>query len=327
MSVYTSLDAGDITRFLAAHSQGELVEFSGIAAGIENTNYFVTTKLTDANVSTREFVLTVFETTPATNLESYFKLMADLANHQLPAAEPLKNRNGSYLSELKSKPAALIKRLPGKSVEQPTASHCARVGEFLASMHTMPSNNREKIENFRGSSWRESIIDKLAGHCPHADIKFLKESHYRMRDFERTMLPKGNVHGDLFHDNALFVADKLTGVIDFYYAHHAAYIYDLAVTFADWCFVQNKGEIHTENALSMLSTYRRLRALSAREIELWPAAVELASLRFLLSRLHDKYFPRAGSLTQEKDPLIFRQLLDKSQHDVNGLISLLAPKQ
>ena len=148
-----------------------------------------------------------------------------------------------------------------------------------------------------------------------------------MCEFEQTNLPKGNVHGDLFHDNALFVNDALTGVIDFYYAHHTALIYDLAVAVADWCFVQNSGEMHLSNALSMVSGYTNIRPLSGLEIARWPAAVELASLRFLLSRLHDKHFPRQGSLTQEKDPAIFRKLLTICQEQPNTLSAIITLNQ
>lgn len=327
MSVYTSLEAADIARFLKLHTQGDLVAFAGIAAGIENTNYFVTTTAEDSSEAHSEFVLTLFETTAAENLDAYFNLMANLAAHQLPAAEPVRNRYGSFLCELKTKPAVLIKRLPGQSVGKPSESHCALVGGFLANMHLAPNNQSIEIENFRGASWRKSIIEKLHRCCDKDEIKFLNDSHTRMCNFEQANLPKGNVHGDLFHDNALFVNDTLTGVIDFYYAHHAAFIYDLAVTVADWCFVQNNGEIHRSNALATISGYTGVRPLSSLEIERWPAAMELASLRFLLSRLHDKHFPREGSLTQEKDPEVFKQLLTICQEDPHTLRALIAPNR
>lgn len=323
MSVYTSLEAADIESFLALHSQGTLAKFSGIAAGIENTNYFVTTQTNDPDKSTKEFVLTLFETTPATTLETYFRLMENLAQQNLPAARPIRTLNGPFLSDIKSKPAVLIERLPGNSVSSPLESHCMQVGSFLAKMHLANRDTPEAIENFRGAGWRETVIHKLSEQCSRDETKLLTKSHTQMCHFEQSSLPKGNVHGDLFHDNALFVAGTLTGVIDFYYAHHAAYIYDLAVAFADWCFVQNNAEVHTDNARAMIKGYTSIRPFSDDEITAWPAAIELASLRFLLSRLHDKYFPRAGSITQEKDPLVFRLLLEKSQQEAEALLALI----
>ena len=310
MSVYTTLEADDIRRLLAQYEQGTLVEFEGIAAGIENTNYFVTTRDGLANKPVlKHFVLTLFETTPAGTLDAYFDLMTDPVEHNLPSARPHKTTAGSYLSELKTKPAVLIEKLPGQSVENPSTLHCREVGKFLANMHTLPSKGLVHLEDFRGAKWRESTIRKLASKCSVEEAAFLQNSHQRVGEFENSDLPKGNIHADLFHDNALFSGDTLSGVIDFYYAHSAAYIYDLAVTFADWCFVQNNGVIHQENAVSMLSGYTSVRPISMLERKSWATAIELASLRFLLSRLHDKYFPRQGSLTQEKDPQVFKELL------------------
>jgi homoserine kinase type II len=310
VSVYTTLESHDIERLLVQYELGTLVEFQGIAAGIENTNYFVTTQagpIDDPRL--KRFVLTLFETTPAVSLDAYFDLMANLTEHNLPSARPYKTLGGSYLCELKTKPAVLIEKLPGHSVNKPNVAHCLEVGKFLADMHILSCRNSSRLENFRGANWRESVIEKLGTKCNIEEASFLQYSHERVCQFENSALPMGTIHGDLFHDNALFSGGALSGVIDFYYAHDAPYIYDLAVAFADWCFVQNDGEIHYENAVSMLRGYAAVRPISELEREQWTMAIELASLRFLLSRLHDKHFPRQGSLTQEKNPQVFRDLL------------------
>ena len=309
MSVYTNLEATDIQPLLDLYQQGELVEFRGIAAGIENTNYFVTAQA--AHQAPREFVLTLFETTSSEYLASYFDLMAQLAALNLPVAEPFKNRCGQYLCELKNKPAALIERLSGASVEEPNQDQCHTVGVFLADMHASANMPTEFLVNTRGPKWRRQIIEKLAAAGVSDNASLIASCHDAAIKFENTSLPRGIVHGDLFRDNALFVGNALSGIIDFYYAHPAPLIYDLAVCIADWCFVKSNGNFDVDNARALIAGYCTKRALTEAESRAWIAALELAGLRFYLSRLHDKHFPRAGTITQEKDPEIFLQLIKR----------------
>lgn len=307
MSVYTNLDAVDIQPLLEHYQLGKLVDYRGIAAGIENTNYFVTAELNEGDA--RQFVLTLFETTSSENLDGYFDLMANLAAKGLPVAEPCKDRQGHFVCEVKNKPAALVTRLPGSSVAYPNEDQCKAVGQFLANMHESALPSDINLSNTRGADWRQRIMTKLneAGIADNEEL--ISDSHHAALEFERSKLPRGIVHGDLFHDNALFVDNKLTGVIDFYYAHQAPFIYDLAVCIADWCFVQNRSQLALEKARSIIKAYCGRRTITPPEAASWTNAVELAGLRFYLSRLHDKHFPRDGAITQEKDPQVFLALI------------------
>ena len=321
MSVYTKLDALDIQPLLDHYQQGKLVDHRGIAAGIENTNYFVTAELNGGR--TKQFVLTLFETTSSENLGGYFDLMANLAAKGLPVAEPCKDRQGHFVCEVKNKPAALVTRLPGSSVAYPNADQCKAVGEFLANMHEVALPSDTKLSNTRGAEWRQRIMTKLneAGITDNEEL--ISDCHHAALEFERSKLPRGIVHGDLFHDNALFMDNKLTGVIDFYYAHQAPFIYDLAVCIADWCFVQNCGQLALGNARSIIKGYCARRTITSPEAASWANAMELAGLRFYLSRLHDKEFPRAGAITQEKDPLVFLALIKLCRERPAELASIL----
>ena len=322
MSVYTSLDAGDIQPLLENYGQGSLLEFKGIEAGIENTNYFVSAK--SVSSERREFVLTLFETTSTENLEGYFDLMAHLASAGLPAAKPFKCKHGNYLSSVKSKPTALIERLAGVSANVPNRHQCSAIGSFLAQMHHAVRNLRVELINTRGAQWRATTIAKLAPELSAEQLKLIDIAHSSAVSFEQAGIPRGIIHGDLFHDNALFEDNELKGVIDFYYAHHAPHIYDLAVCIADWCFVQNGCLMNIENARAVLKGYQAIRELSNAEKNLWVAAMELAGLRFYLSRLHDKHFPRAGSLTQEKDPGAFLDLITLCRNNPAEITQLVA---
>ena len=109
-------------------------------------------------------------------------------------------------------------------------------------------------------------------------------------------LPSGIIHSDLFRDNALFKDDRLTGVLDFYCACHWPYIYDLAVAVNDWCY----GDPHKTGA--MLQGYRQARAVTAAELECWPAMLRAAALRFWLSRLVNQHFPKTGRADPRQGP-------------------------
>ncbi len=54
MSVYTELSHDDVAAILAEYTLGRLIVCEGIAAGIENSNFFVTT-------DNGRYVLTIFE--------------------------------------------------------------------------------------------------------------------------------------------------------------------------------------------------------------------------------------------------------------------------
>ena len=323
MSVYTNLDAVDIQPLLDHYQQGKLVDYRGIAAGIENTNYFVTAE--SANGDTREFVLTLFETTSSENLSGYFDLMAHLASQKLPVAEPCQDRNGHFVYELKNKPAALVSRLAGASTAQPNADQCQAVGRFLAAMHELTQRPNDQLSNTRGADWRQRIMVKLFNADIREQQQLITMSHQAAVEFEHADLPRGIVHGDLFHDNALFLENELTGIIDFYYAHHSPLIYDLAVCIADWCFVLNHGELALDNARAIISGYRQQRNISLAEAAAWTKSLELAGLRFYLSRLHDKHFPRPGAITQEKDPEAFLNLIKLCRENPAELNSILSP--
>lgn len=323
MSVYTHLEPSDIQAVLDQYAQGYLLDYRGIAAGIENTNYFVTAGSVTSQKENREFVLTVFETTASENLSAYFDLMAHLAACKLPVAKPYQNAHGSYVCELQNKPAALIERLPGGSNTQANQNQCTAIGRFLGDMHTITQPAITGLANTRGAEWRRRILDKLSESAIEHDSDLLANSHKNVIEFEQANLPRGIVHGDLFHDNALFLQDELTGVIDFYYAHSAPFIYDLAVCVADWCYVQNAGDFDEDNAKALIAGYRQARAISDAEAQAWAIALELAGLRFYLSRFHDKHFPRAGVMTQEKDPDVFLRLLKLARNNPAQLDSML----
>ncbi len=300
MSVYTIVERDELEAFLLGFELGALRTHSGIEAGIENTNYFVTT-------TRGEFVLTLFEVTPVEDLDFCLALMAHLADAGIPSAHPVADRAGRYLQELNGKPAALVERLPGRSVAQPGPAHCAAIGAAMARMHLAAADFPRGRVNERGREWRREVIARLRPVVDAADRALLEAIADDAELAEQRDLPHGVIHADLFHDNALFVEERLTGIIDFYYAHTGLFVYDLAVTLADWCFTA--AGLDGALATQLVEAYAAVRPLTAAERAAWVPAVRAAGTRFWLSRLHDQCFPREGALTHIKDPAPFRRVL------------------
>ncbi|MEX2480626.1 MAG: homoserine kinase [Gammaproteobacteria bacterium] len=300
MSVFTSVDRRELEKFLLAYELGALERFAGIESGIENTNYFVTTRR-------GRYVLTLFEVTPADELDYFLGLMAHLADNAVLSAHPVADRSGGYVRTLKGKPAALVARLPGRSVERPGVPHCAAIGRAMAQMHLAVGSFCGQRANDRGPAWRHEVAALLSPHVDAVERELLDaviDNDARGRDCGA--LPGGVIHADLFRDNALFDGERLTGIIDFYYAHNGPFIYDLAVCVADWCF--GPEGLDAPRAGALLAAYDTVRVLQPAERAAWPRAVCTAGARFWLSRLKDKIFPRRGALTHIKDPDPFRRV-------------------
>lgn len=305
MSVFTCVDRPGLEAFLRHYHLGSLLAFEGIPSGVENTNYFVTT-------STGEYVLTVFETVGREDIPFFLRLTAFLAEHGLPCAHPVADRDNRYMGELCGKPAALVGRLPGRSVEVPAPEHCAQVGEVLAELHAVGADFPHRRENARGPAWRARVAGAVAGLMPAQDSELLAdELAYQSPDNAGgplAGLPAGVIHADLFTDNVLFREDRLCGLIDFYYACNDTYLYDLAITVNDWCSLAD-GSLDTARAGAMVHAYHARRPLLDAEGAAWCAALRAAALRFWLSRLHDKLFPRDGEVVQVKDPDVLKHIL------------------
>jgi homoserine kinase type II len=306
MAVFTALTRDEIVALLAGYSVGDLVDFEGIPSGIENTNFFLTT-------TAGRFVLTVFERLDAEHLPFYLGLMKHLAQRGLPVPEPAATARDSLLSAVRHKPAAIVSRLPGRTVIDPTPAQCGQVGQFLASMHQQARDFPLFQPNLRGIGWWKSALPKLEPLIPEDQFQELAEevifqdTFVRSARFER--LPAGPIHADLFRDNVLFDGDHIGGVIDFYFAGCSAWLFDLAVTLNDWCVDQGSADFDRPRAEAMLRAYHEVRPLTDLEHKAWRTALRAAALRFWISRLYDLHLPRPAALLQPHDPAWFERML------------------
>jgi len=301
MSVYTVVSQAELETFLTHYNLGTLVEFKGISEGIENTNYFVTT-------TEGEFVLTLFEQHTANELPFFLELMAYLAEHEIPSAHPLADKQQHYLRELNGKPAALVRRLAGQSVTEPNVKQCCEIGCALGQLHAVSPDFTYFRENGRGLTWWQTTSQQVMPHLSTEDAALLRNELDFQQQHTTLDLPHGVTHADLFCDNALFKGDHLTGILDFYFACNDSLLFDLAVTVNAWCTLDDSS-LDAPRVERLLSSYTKHRELTQAEREAWPVMLRAAALRFWLSRLQDKLFPREGEMTQVKNPDQYKHIL------------------
>ena len=300
MSVYTPVSELELSDWLKHYSVGRLLACEPVKAGIENTNYFVTT-------TQGRYVLTLFERLPADELPFYLHLMAHLARHGIPCPAPIANLSDQYLGSLKGKPAALVTRLPGRSLEDPAVAHCEELGSLLGRMHLAGRSYSAYLENPRGPKWWRFAAREVRQFLGKAEQELLEAELEYQSEQRFPDLPRGPVHADLFRDNALWEEGRISGVVDFYFAGVDCFLYDVAVCANDWC-LDGHG-LHTPRLQALLRAYQAVRPITALEREAWPAMLRAAALRFWLSRLYDFHLPRPGMLVHAHDPEHFRHIL------------------
>lgn len=321
MAVFTPLNPTDVQQWLRNYELGDLLGLEGISSGIENTNFFLDT-------SKGRFVLTLFERLSASDLPFYLELMRHLAARGIPCPDPIANRRGSLLGELKAKPAAIVTRLSGHVQMQPDAALCAELGATLARMHLAAADYPGRLPNPRGRDWWLQTAPRVLPFLTRAQADLLQDELGAQARFAASSafaaLPGSAVHADLFRDNVLVRDDegsgpRLGGIIDFYFAGVDSWLYDLAVTVNDWCIDDRDASLIEDRLAAFLAAYRAVRPPQAVELECWPMMLRAAGLRFWLSRLFDLHLPRPAQIVNVKDPGHFERLLTQRRTRVVGL--------
>lgn len=311
MAVFTPVTRDELVDWLERYDLGELRAFEGIASGIENSNFFVTT-------SAGRFVLTLFERLASDELPFHLGLMHHLAARGVPCPDPVADRGGALLGRLNGKPAALVTRLDGRADLHPEPAHCAQVGDLLAGMHEAAAGYPGRLPNPRGLAWWSHAASEVMPFLDPDQAALLRDELAGQQAFaESTVcaaLPSSAVHADLFRDNVLFESlpdgsPRLRGVIDFYFAGVDTWLFDLAVAVNDWCIVDDTGAFEGSRLDALLSAYRARHATGDAERTAWPMMLRAGALRFWLSRLHDLHLPRPAEMVTPKDPAHFERIL------------------
>ena len=314
MSVYTNVLPHELNEFLENYSLGQLQQFSGISNGIENTNYFVTT-------SKGQYVLTIFEQLTLEDLPYFVELMAFFSEENIPTAHPIADSQNEYIRILNGKPAALVKRLNGVSIDIANVKQCQEIGIQMAKMHLSSKQFKFSREASRNEDWRIQTSKLVMPKLNKDKQDLLNQELNYIKTTKVGHLYTSVIHADLFRDNVLFIDDEVTGIIDFYYAYNGFSIYDLAVTVNDWC---TSGDINRdkENIVAFITAYQTIRYIEKNERNAWIYVLRLAALRFWLSRLQDKYFPRNGEITHTKNPDRFKAIIEDRFNNQDEIMSI-----
>ncbi|MFN0164501.1 MAG: homoserine kinase [Burkholderiales bacterium] len=305
MAVFTPVGPEDLAPWLAGYEVGELVTLNGIASGIENSNFFLTT-------SGGEFVLTIFEKLSAAELPFYLDLTEHLSARGIPCPGPLRDRAGRTFSLLLGKPAAIVRRLPGRSNMTPETPQITQVGRMLARMHQAGADFGTCQDNPRGPHWWAMTTPQVLPFLGRDDAAMLADELEFQAGHRFDRLPRGPIHADLFRDNVLFDNSELGGLIDFYFAGFDCLLFDVAVCVNDWCIERSaasSGRLDAGATRAFLAAYHAQRGFDADEARAWPVMLRAAALRFWLSRLYDMHLPRSGTLVHPHDPEHFGRIL------------------
>jgi len=309
MSVYTELMFDEITAIVDGYNLGILRNYSGIAAGIENSNYFIDTDM-------GRFVLTIFERMDGTALPWFMRLMRHLSAQGLPCPAVQQQDNGDLLfrygeSSQEEKWGCIVSCLPGKVMDQLSIVQLASAGTTLAQLHMVGSGFAPSRDNPTGDNWlcqtARQVRAGVQERYGDVTVELLDDELAWQSKQVWDALPCGVIHGDYFCDNILFEGDSLSGVIDFYYAHNAPFSMDIAISINALaiCFQQDDDA----RSAAFLRGYDQIRPLTTGEVRALPGLLRLSALRFWLSRLFDAVFPRPGAMTQVKDPEEYRRKL------------------
>jgi homoserine kinase type II len=299
MAVYTDVAAEELADFLSGYDIGELLSYKGIAEGVENSNFLLHT-------TSGYFFLTLYEKRVAVgDLPFFLGLMAHLARHGITCPQPVTTRTGEVLGTLAGRPAAIIDFLEGVWPRKPNVIHCAAVGQALAKLHLAGRDFPMRRANALSVSGWRPLFDAAASRADtlqHGLRALLSGELDHLENSWPKHLPDGVIHADLFPDNVLFLGDKLSGLIDFYFACNDILAYDVAICINAWCF-ETDHSFNVTKARAFLNAYGRERKLSDAEQDALPLLARGAALRILLTRLVDWFNVPPGALVRPKDPL------------------------
>jgi homoserine kinase type II len=305
MAVYTEVPDSELEAFIARYSIGPAISCKGIAEGVENSNFLLHTEQ-------GSYILTLYEKrVKSSDLPFFIGLMEHLARKGLACPTPIHQRSGEALGELCGRPAAIISFLEGMWPRRPSPRHCQLLGEALANFHLAGSDfTMKRANDLSLAGWRrlfEACRERAHEVAPGLADELARELDVIERQWPSD-LAIGTIHADLFPDNVFFLQDRLSGIIDFYFACTDFYAYDVAVCLNAWCFEPNF-DFNATKARGLIANYRKIRAMPKEEIEALPLLARGSALRFLLTRLYDWLNHPPGAFVKPKDPLEYLRKL------------------
>jgi len=310
MAVYTEVSDDALNAFLDLYDLGDVVSFKGIAEGVENSNFLLRT-------SRGQFILTLYEKrVNADDLPFFVGLMEHLAERGVTCPQPVRNRAGEALGRLAGRPAAIVTFLDGIWIRRPNVRHCGAVGEALARMHLAGADFPLRRANALSLDGWPPLLHAAEEGADSVAPLLREQTAAELTLLQARWpvgLPGGVIHADLFNDNVFFLGERLSGLIDFYFACNDAFAYDLAVCLNAWCF-EPDNSFNVSKGQALISAYERVRRLDGAEVAALPIRARGAALRFMLTRLVDWLNVPPGAKVAPKNPLEYRDKLRFHQH-------------
>ena len=309
MAVYTKLTENELKKFFSKYDLGKILTYKEIREGIENTNYFIQTEK-------GKFILTLYEKrVEEKDLPFFMSLMRNLLDKKFPSPEPIINRNGSYISDVLGKKAAIVSFLEGKAKKQLSPNDCYEVGVSTAKLHLITNDLKGKRENKLSiNSWRP-IYNKVKQNCSkiHPNLPNVIEKNLDVieKNWPKN-IPMGIIHADLFPDNIFFNKDKISGIIDFYFSCYDYYAFEIAICLNALCFEGEKENLsfNVTKAKKFIDGYSKIRKLTEEEKKSFKVLCQGAAIRFLLTRVFDYLNLTEGAIVKIKDPIEYLKRLE-----------------
>ncbi|MBL6595528.1 MAG: homoserine kinase [Candidatus Puniceispirillum sp.] len=314
MAVYTTVDDLTLAEFLSAYDLGNVLSFAGIAEGVENSNYLLRT-------DKAHYILTLYEKrVDADDLPFFMELMTHLAGMGMSCPLPVAAVDGSILQELMGRPCAVFSFLDGTSSRYPNREKCRALGASLATMHLHASGITRCRANALGPASWQPLLDSIGAGADEIAPAMQEMAQHRLGSILAAWpqdLPQGIIHADLFPNNVLFIGDKLTGLIDFYFACEDIFAYDIGICLNSWCFDAD-GSFNLTKSRSLIRGYQSVRPLSEAEINAIPVLAAGSAMRFFLTRAYDWLHTPKNALVSPKDPMEYWSIL-RFHQSVSGV--------
>ena len=307
MAVYTKINQKEINIINKNFNINKVISFKGIKQGIENTNYLLKSKK-------KKYILTIFEKRVLQKEIPFFmKLMDNLNNSKINCPKPLKTKENKYLIKLKNKTACIVSFLEGKDKKILNINDCYAIGKTIARMHVVTNKMKLNRKNSMGIRNLKPLLESIKFKSKKfSNLKvFLKNN---LKDINKNwpkQLPKGIIHGDLFIDNIFFKKNKLSGIIDFYFAANDYFMYEIAICINALCFDHKKRKFHLnkKKIKNLIKGYESVKKISMKEKKSINILCRGAALRYLLTRLYDYSNTPKTALIKIKDPNEYYQKL------------------
>lgn len=298
MAVYTKLEHQEVRQFLEQYNINNFKDYKGITEGVENTNYLIKT-------SEQDYILTIYEKRVDENdLPFFIKLLSYLSENKFPCPKPIANKNNEKINRIKNKNAALVTFLNGQSKNKITSEECFEIGKITAQLHEITKKfDINRKNNLSIENW-ESIFEKTIKQKIDLDESIIKKTKNYLnflKDKWPKNLPQGIIHADLFPDNIFFTNNKVSGIIDFYFACNDFFAYEIAICINSLCF-DNNSTFNMTKAKNLIDGYTSIRTLSEDEKKYLPILSMGAAMRFFLTRLYDFYHTDNKADVKIKDP-------------------------